>query len=320
MNGGLAAGSKYLDAGKLYVARFDASGSGQWLEVTAYRGTTDAGYVVNSAADALLGARLVADQLGATPMDRPEWGAVDPVTGEVYMTLTNSSSSSSGRGQGGSGSLDIDPANPRAYTDNTSASTGRQGNVNGHIIRWRENGGNAGTSLSWDIFLFGAESAADPDEINLSGLTADNDFSSPDGLYFDGRGLLWIQTDDSAIRDLTNDKLLAALPGSVGDGGPQMVTSSLSGTTVTTFVGRSASGDSLRRFLVGPLGCEITGITTTPDYRSLFVNVQHPDSPTLDGTDSWPHTSGDATQVGNGRRGRSATIVITRDDGGPVAL
>lgn len=323
VNGGLAVGNKYLDEGTLYVARFNADGSGDWLEINfgpGMNGTLASGYEVNSTADALVGARLVADALGATPMDRPEWGAVDPLTGEVYMTLTNSSSSSSGRGQGGAGSLDTDPANPRAYTDETSTTTGRQGNVNGHIIRWREAAGNASTTFTWDIFLFGAEAAADPDNINISGLTDDNDFSSPDGLYFDQRGLLWIQTDDSAIRDLTNDQLLASLPGSVGDGNSQDVTSSLTGNTVTTHVGQQASGDNLRRFLVGPVGCEITGITITPDYRSLFINVQHPSSPTLDGGDSWPHTSGDATLVGNGARGRSATIVITRDDGGPIAL
>ena len=32
----------------------------------------------------------------------------------------------------------------------------------------------------------------------------------------------------------------------------------------------------VRRFLVGPRGCEITGVITTPDQRTMFVNVQHP--------------------------------------------
>ena len=36
-----------------------------------------------------------------------------------------------------------------------------------------------------------------------------------------------------------------------------------------------ATGD-IRRFLVGPRGCEITGVTMTPDQRTMFIGVQHP--------------------------------------------
>lgn len=32
----------------------------------------------------------------------------------------------------------------------------------------------------------------------------------------------------------------------------------------------------LKRFLTGPLGCEVTGIAATPDFRTLFINIQHP--------------------------------------------
>lgn len=317
----LATGAKYMDAGTLYVARFDADGTGVWLPLSFGDAPLTSGngsYSFADQADVVLATRLAADALGGTPMDRPEWGAVDPLTGEVYMTLTNSSSSSSGRGQGGGGSQPVDAANPRSYVD-VDGNEG-QGNVNGHIIRWHEDAGNASTSFTWDIFLFGAEADADPATINLSGLTADNDFSSPDGLWFDNRGLLWIQTDDGAYNDVTNDQLLAAVPGAVGDGHAVDVTSPLSGETVTTYVGRSASTDNLRRFLVGPRGCEITGIASNPANTALFVNVQHPSSPTLDGGDSWPNTSGDATALGNGARGRSATIVITRNDGGEIGI
>ena len=31
-----------------------------------------------------------------------------------------------------------------------------------------------------------------------------------------------------------------------------------------------------KRFLVGPQGAEVTGVTVTPDFRTMFVNIQHP--------------------------------------------
>lgn len=40
-------------------------------------------------------------------------------------------------------------------------------------------------------------------------------------------------------------------------------------------VGDPDSGE-IRRFMVGPKSCELTGNTFTPDYKTLFVNVQHP--------------------------------------------
>ena len=36
-----------------------------------------------------------------------------------------------------------------------------------------------------------------------------------------------------------------------------------------------ATGE-IRRFLTGPNGSEITGVVTTPDGKSMFINIQHP--------------------------------------------
>ena len=145
-------------------------------------------------------------------MDRPEWSGVHPITGEVYFTLTNNSDR---RVAPPARQLDLDAANPRYYNDVRGRRRTQQGNVNGHIIRMREDGGEpAATSFAWDIYLFGAETGADAGTINLSGLTADKDFSSPDGLWFSpSTGLCWIQTDDGAYTDVTNCMMLAAVPG-----------------------------------------------------------------------------------------------------------
>ncbi len=311
INGGLAAGAKYLDNGKLYVAKFNADGSGQWIELSIDNLTIKnyAGYAFADQADVLVHARLAADAVGATKMDRPEWGAINPRNHEVYMTLTNNSNRVPESATPTGTQLKTDAANPRYYDED-----GSKGNPNGHIIRWKEAGSQAGISFNWDIYLFGAENDA-ATNVNLSGLTDVNFFSSPDGLVFDPRGLLWIQTDDSAFTDVTNCMLLAAVPGQVGDGQKDVIAAG--GTK--TIVGAQATPNTVRRFLVGPKGCEITGFAITPDAKTIFVNVQHPGEEGSLATpqSAWPDSQ---TNAGSTKRPRSATVVITRTDGGAIGV
>lgn len=261
-----------LDEGTLYVARFDEDGTGEWLPLDFddpdLRAAAAAkGVSFQDQADLLVNTRLAADVVGATKMDRPEWGAVHPRTGEVYFTLTNNTSRTAEQTDG------TNPRGPNPY---------------GHIIHWRESGRRGGHDrFEWDIFLLaGPESdsailAAPGDTV--PSLDAANIFASPDGLWFDPNGLLWIQTDMSGSQltagPFGNNAMLAADP---------------------------ASGD-IRRFLVGPYGCEVTGVVTTPNGRTMFVNIQHPGEPP---PSTWPD--------GGTARPRSATVIITRDDGGII--
>ena len=321
----LAIGDKYLDAGTLYVARFSADGTGQWLPLTFNQGpltpTGYAAYAFADQADVLVNTRIAADALGATRMDRPEWTAVNPATGEMYCTLTNNASRTVAT---------TDAANPRAYTDPKTTGGSTSGNANGHIIRIRETGDSSeALTFAWDIYAFGAGADLPAQTINLSGLDATNDFSSPDGLWFslpsNAAGLvsplMWLQTDDGAYTDVTNNQMLAAMPGVVNDGGTRTITNMIGATsgTQSTRVGK-APGTQLRRFLVGPKECEITGIHSTPDGRSIFVNIQHPGENGNPGsiTSNWPASQTSTTAAGN--RPRSATIVITKTDGGVVGL
>nr|WP_297456722.1 PhoX family phosphatase [uncultured Halomonas sp.] len=279
----LATGAKYMDEGTLHVARFNDDGSGEWLplipQAATLKGTTLGGEL-GELADIILNTAHAADLVGATPMDRPEWGAVDPVSGDVYMTLTNNDE----RGQDR-----LDAANPRPS------------NVNGQIIRWREDDDQA--SFRWDIFVFGADAEARA-EINRSGLTPANQFASPDGLVFDNRGILWIQTDngDNAVADDTNNQMLAVIPANL---------SAQSGRSGTI---DAENQHQLKRFLVGPNGSEVTGFASTPDNTSIFVNIQHPDN--------WPYRddASEATPSGTRVRPRSSTVVIQKIDGGAVGV
>ena len=318
IGGGIAAGDKYLNEGKLYAARFDASGQGEWVELTFAdpRIANFAGFKFENQADIYIHTRLAADAVGATKMDRPEWGAVNYRNGEVYFALTNNSAANRTPGR-------VDAANPRAYMD-VDGKKG-MGNPNGHIIRFREDGFAAtSTKFTWDIFLFGAEE--DAGEANLSKLTAGNAFSSPDGLWFSkATGICWIQTDDGAMTDESGCMLLAALPGQVGDGGKvtvnnRMLVNGVEQTgTQETFIGATLGEAKLRRFLVAPPGAEVTGIAETPDGRTLFINIQHPGENTKPGgapESLWPGNKG----YGRPGRPRSATIVITREDGGVIGV
>ncbi|HPU79632.1 PhoX family phosphatase [Accumulibacter sp.] len=275
---GKAVGGSLLAIGTLHVARFGADGRGHWIALQhGQNGLTEVNGFADQA-DILIRTRQAADLVGATKMDRPEWLAVHPGSGEVYCSLTNNRQR-----------VDVDAANPR------------RGNVYGHIIRWREDGGDAAAgSFGWDLFVLGGDPQhADPEQRgNIRG----DAFGSPDGLWFDRDGRLWIATDVSGSAMHRGD--FARL------GNNQLLVADV------------VSGE-VRRFLTGPRGCEITGPTATPDGRNLFINVQHPgelpggrSDPTrpLAGS-GWP-----ASQFANvtGGRPRSATIVVRRDDGGIV--
>jgi secreted PhoX family phosphatase len=322
----LATGDKYLDSGKLYVARFNADGTGTWIELSMTNPAIAAyaGYAFADQADICVNTRLAGDAVGATKMDRPEWASVNPANGEIYFALTNNSNRRAE--PAGSSQLAPDSANPRAYTD-MKGSTKQEGNPNGHILRIKEgNGGSAATVFTWDVYLFGAEAGADQASVNLSKLTNDQDFSSPDGLAFSpSTRICWIQTDDGAFTDVSNCMMLAGLPGQVGDGSKVTLNHARAGggaLAVDTYVGKPPSPDKLKRFLVGPVACEITGIAETPDGKSLFINIQHPGETTPSAsvadaskyTSQWPSNAG----YGAGKRPRSATIVITKNDGGRI--
>jgi secreted PhoX family phosphatase len=327
----LTVGNEYLDAGKLYVAIFNADGTGNWIELShGINGLNSANaiYPFADQADVCVHSRLAGDAVGATKMDRPEWSSVNPANGEIYFTLTNNtnrtvSTSDTTNADPSKHKLPADAPNPRVYTDVKGTTSTSTGNVNGHILRMKEGtGDSAAITFTWDVYLFGAESTAGS-AINLSSLTGDQDFSSPDGLVFSpSTGICWIQTDDGAYTDVSNCMMLAALPGQVGDGGDVKV----SGTNITTKRGKLPTADNLKRFLVGAKDCEITGICETPDGKTMFINIQHPGETTnitdiadpTKYTSHWPANAGYGAGGATTARPRSATIVITKNDGNKI--
>jgi uncharacterized protein len=355
----LATGAKYLDDGTLYVAKFNADGSGAWLRLDltnpAVSGNTV--YPFADLADVMINARLAADAAGATKTDRPEWTAVNPRNGEIYITMTENPD----RGNAGSVSNnnnpnpDLDPAFPRYWLDSKGVSSQGaantlRGDVNGQIMRMRETGNDASaTTFNWDIYLFASQANASPGQdnvnyqknVNISGLTDVNDLSKPDGCWFSrASGILWIETDDNAYTDVTNCMLLAAVPGVYGDGGKVDIVNQPDGkpgtagtapVTISTFAGKKMDDTLLRRFLTAPLGAEVTGVAESPDGKALFINIQHPGENTAAANigepskyeSHWPGNGAGVPAYGLGganARPRSATVMITKDDGGVIGL
>ncbi len=256
-----------LEDGKLYVAKFYDNGSGIWLELNPE--TTG----MASMAEVSVHTRIAASAVGATTMDRPEWVAANPNQAEVYVALTNNKNRGIKPNAGGDETV-VGGPNPRAE------------NIYGQIVRWRPTGADhAAQGFVWDLYaMAGNPNLHDDLYAGSENITADNMFNSPDGLKFDSNGMLWIQTDGN----YSNEDDFA------GQGNNQM----LAADPVT---------GEIQRFMVGPKECEVTGMTWSPDRRTMFVGIQHPGER---GDSHWPE-GGDAVP-------RSAVIAIRREDGAVV--
>lgn len=220
-------------------------------------------------AEILIHARIASSKVGATTMDRPEWIAVNPVAVEAYCCLTNNKN----RGK-----------KPNAGGDDTSvnAANPREANNYGQIVRWYPNeDDHASTTFKWDLYVMAGnpnvhdDAYAGSDNVNKGNL-----FNSPDGMMFDTTGILWIQTDgndsdEGDYQGMGNNQMLAGDP---------------------------ATGQ-IERFLTGPKGSEVTGLTWSADRRTMFVGIQHPKG-------NFPGNEGDLP--------RSSIIAISRDDGALV--
>ncbi|ADZ70987.1 PhoX family protein [Polymorphum gilvum] len=163
-----------LDTGTLYVAKFNDDGTGEWLALAPGRNGLTPANGFADLADILVNTRLAADFVGATKMDRPEWGTIDPNSSEVYFTLTNNSRRTQAQ---------VDAVNPRAE------------NNYGQIVRWRyANGDHTKNAFEWDLFVIAGTPRQSATFAGQT-LTDDNTFACPDGIWCDQNSRLWIQTD-----------------------------------------------------------------------------------------------------------------------------
>lgn len=311
-----ASGANLLDAGTLYVARFDAGtvvgdnqGTGVWLPlVHGQNGLTAENGFANQA-EVLIKARQAADRVGATMMDRPEWVAANRTKpGEVFLACTNNS-----RRGVGTASVNLADGSTRASSANPAVDevNPRADNRWGHVVRINEMGSDAAaTTFNWDIFVIAGNPALEGAKKGSSNIDASNTFNSPDGIQVDPEGRLWIQTDGS----------YANTGNFVNQGNNQMLVADIATKKIT-------------RFLVGPAGCEVTGVCWTPDGRTMFINIQHPgevgshpnapaDYKSATEKDAWINANPTAFSKwpdgASAGRPRSGTVVIRKNDGGVI--
>jgi len=236
-----------LDEGTLYVARYDVGdvegddmGVGEWLPLVWEEGNAlhQAGF--QSQEEVLVNTRGAADVLGATPMDRPEDIDVSPLTGRVYVALTN---------------------NSRREPDDTNEANPRGPNPHGHIVEMIEDGDDAAaTTFRWNIFIKCGDPAV-PEHDTSFGDIADplaagvSPISDPDNLVFDDSGNLWIATDGQFF--------------SGGDGFGQC-----DGVFAVPVEGTNRG--LLKQFLSGIPGGEVCGPEFSGGNRTFFCAIQHP--------------------------------------------
>ena len=256
-----------LESGSLSVTRFADDGTGEWVALTP----ESTGMV--SQAEICIHTRQAASAVGATTMDRPEWMAANPNKAEAYCCLTNNKN----RGVKPNAGDDLTPV---------GGPNPREKNKYGQIVRWMPDGGDqASAAFAWDLYVIAGNPTVHGDaRAGSANVNADNMFNSPDGIAFDSQGRLWIQTDGK----YSNEGDFA------GQGNNMML------------VGDPATGE-IRRFLVGPRECEVTGVTWSADRKTMFIGIQHPGEK---GDSHFPE-GGEATP-------RSAVVAITRDDGGVI--
>ena len=276
--GGAAANRELLDHGTLYVARFDADGTGRWLPLVQGQGPLTGHNGFADQGDVVIKSRQASDLLGATKMDRPEWLAIDQASLTVFCTLTNNSA------RGAKDMLGVDAANPRAN------------NVMGGVIRWKERNDFDALAFDWNHLVLAGDPANDRQE--AKGNVKGDIFACPDGLVLDARGVLWLQTDAHAsqmykgeLRNIGNNQMLGC------DLATGEIRRFLTGPPNCEITGATFTPDMRSVFI------NVQHPGETPSDRS---------DPAEPGKFSrWPDFK-------PGGRPRSATVAVRRKDGGVI--
>ncbi len=237
---GSGANKQLLSSGRLFSARFNADGSGQWIELapgtalnvypgsqvpTVPSGATTLGAVYGgSQGNILIDAYRASNLAGATPTGRPEDVEVHPVDKSVFI----------------------------AFTASATAQNSLFNNIYGELVRIVEGSGDGqGTTFTWQRWKAGGPNDA---------AQAGHVFAAPDNLSFDKAANMWVVTDISSAN--------------LNGGNANYTAFKNNGLFFIPTSGQH-SGTAFQ-FAAGPCECELTGPSWTPDETTLFLAVQQP--------------------------------------------
>lgn len=264
-----ASNATLLSTGTLYAAKFSAGGTGEWLALTHGLNGLGVGAIDPGRTDRTPGTPTTIDFNDQADVVI-NCQAAARVAGATLMDRPEWITV----GKDGTVYCTLTKNGGRTVSNDANPRTA---NAHGHIIEWQEAGNDpTATTFTWNITVLAGSKKETA--TNSKGNIVGNEFSSPDGLDVDHQDRLWVQTDADT------------------------------GASITNIFGNNAmyhlnpETRQSRRFLVGPDGCEITGLTYTPDLKTFFINVQHP------GT-GWPL---------EGTPGRSSTVVVRHNERKPV--
>lgn len=257
-----------------------------WIPLVAGQGplTAEAGFA--SQADVVLNTRAAADLVGATPMDAPEGFVPHPLTGKLYVAMTENE--------------DRLPSDGAEESERINVANPRGPNPHGHLLELVPPGApekpdHAADKYTWDVFVLCGDPAVPEDQCRYHpDTTANGWFTDPDNIGVDPAGRLWVTTDGPPPEGIA-DALYVMDTEGPGRALPKL-------------------------FYIPPVGSECCSPTFTPDGNTVFISVQHPgelrladneDATTIEESGTrWPDFVGGPA--------RPSLIVISRKDGGVV--
>lgn len=190
--------------------------------------------------------------------------------------------------------IEVNPVNGLIYVNLTrgdsrtvaDAANPRARNKDGHILELiPPSGDHTAAEFKWNVLLLcGGDGTG-----ARYGQGTRTVMSGPDNIAFDPKGRLWVATDNDRWNDpsmpIPNGLFACEVDGS-----------------------RRAQ---VKFFYNVPSGAELCGPEFTPDGRTLFVAVQHPDWSKAPEKGNWPDWK-------PGLPPRASVVAITRNDGGPI--
>lgn len=214
--------SNSLKKGKLYVASLEKN---RWISLDIEDQPVLKKHFKDQT-EIQIYAREAAKLVGATPLDRPEDIEFDPLTGNVFIALTNNKASK---------------------------------NYYGSILKIVEdNNDPASLTFTHETFLTGGDK---------------NAFACPDNMVFDQKGNLWFTSDISGA------EINKGAYEGYGNNG------------LFVFLRSGEYQGEVVKVASAPIDAEFTGPCFSPDYKTLFLSIQHPGelSKSLDElTSQWP--------------------------------